>query len=383
MPWLANHVGEVAALGAAACWTLTSLVFAAASRRIGPTAVNVLRITVAWMLLIFIHRLVIGAWIPSPDTRGILLLAASGAVGFAFADQFLFAALVDCGPRLTTVVMTLTPPVAALLAWPMLDEPVGWRGMLGMSVTVAGVAIVAGERPEPLAGQRHAHPHWMRGIVFTMLYCVGQALGLILAKLGIGHTRLPETDLLDPWSASLTRITFGMVAIWTLAMVRRAGKSAAVRLEEPRVASVDSADSADLLIPSESEKLDDHPPGQDRNQRGPEKRVDVAASPLVGQSLVAHRDSSSARFFTASRRDRRFAMRMLMIGAVLGPVVGVWCSLVAVDQTAAGTAFTLMSLTPIFMLPLARWIDREKLSWRAIVGAVVAVGGVAILTSQP
>lgn len=76
-------------------------------------------------------------------------------------------------------------------------------------------------------------------------------------------------------------------------------------------------------------------------------------------------------------------MRMLMIGAVLGPVVGVWCSLVAVDQTAAGTAFTLMSLTPIFMLPLARWIDREKLSWRAIVGAVVAVGGVAILTSQP
>jgi len=344
MDWVTNHVGEIAALGAAACWACTSLVFAAASRRIGPTAVNVLRISLAWVLLIVIHRLVTGAWIPSPDSRGILLLAASGAIGFAFADQFLFAALVDCGPRLTTVVMTLTPPIAALLAWPLLKEPLGWWGVIGMAVTVSGVAWVAKERPDPAAGQ--PHPHRLRGIGFTMLYCVGQASGLILAKLGIGHTRMPDVEHLDPWSASLTRITFGMLAIWTLAMIRRAGRSAAVRIEEPHL------DSLETPL---------------RVQR-----------PLVGRN----RDSASARFSTATPSDRRFAMMMLAIGAVLGPVVGVWCSLVAVDRTAAGVAFTMMSLTPIFMLPLAIWIEGERLSLRAVVGAVIAVAGVAILTSQ-
>jgi len=343
--WLSNHFGEVAALGAASCWAVTSLVFAAASRRIGPTAVNVMRISLAWVLLIAVHRVVVGTWIPTPDSRGILLLAASGAIGFAFADQFLFAALVDCGPRLTTVVMTLTPPIAALLALPILHEPLGWWGVIGMAVTVFGVAWVARERPDPAAGQ--PHPHRLRGIGFTMLYCVGQALGLILAKLGIGHTRLPEIEHLDPWSASLTRITFGMLAIWTLAMIRRAGRSGAVRVEEPHFDSLET-----------------------RSTARQHARHDM------------NRDSSVAKFATASPRDRRFAIAMLGIGAVLGPVMGVWCSLVAVDRTSAGVAFTLMSLTPLFMLPLAVWFEGERLSWRAAVGAVMAVIGVAILTSQ-
>lgn len=303
-----------------------------------------MRISLAWLLLIVIHRLVVGLWVPAPDTRGILLLAASGAIGFAFADQFLFAALVDSGPRLTTVVMTMTPPIAALMAWPILNDPLGWWGVVGMAITVAGVAWVARERPDPAAGQ--PHPHRLRGIGFTMLYCVGQSLGLILAKLGIGHTRLPEIEHLDPWSASLTRITFGMLAIWTLAMIRRAGRSAAVRLEEPHLDSLETQ------------------PRSERQSKGP------------------NRDSASARFATASPSDRRFALAMLTIGAVLGPVVGVWCSLVAVDRTSAGVAFTLMSLTPVFMLPLAVWIEGERLSWRAAVGALVAVAGVAILTSQ-
>jgi drug/metabolite transporter (DMT)-like permease len=38
-----------------------------------------------------------------------------------------------------------------------------------------------------------------------------------------------------------------------------------------------------------------------------------------------------------------------------------------------------MATVPIMMLPLVKYIQKEVLSWRAIVGAFVAVGGVAIL----
>jgi drug/metabolite transporter (DMT)-like permease len=38
-----------------------------------------------------------------------------------------------------------------------------------------------------------------------------------------------------------------------------------------------------------------------------------------------------------------------------------------------------MSTMPIIMLPMVKYIQKEKLSWRAIVGAIIAVGGVALI----
>ncbi|MGE5497714.1 MAG: hypothetical protein ACM3Q2_06585 [Syntrophothermus sp.] len=38
-----------------------------------------------------------------------------------------------------------------------------------------------------------------------------------------------------------------------------------------------------------------------------------------------------------------------------------------------------MSTSPIIMLPMIKYFYKEKLSWKSITGAFVAVGGVAIL----
>jgi drug/metabolite transporter (DMT)-like permease len=38
-----------------------------------------------------------------------------------------------------------------------------------------------------------------------------------------------------------------------------------------------------------------------------------------------------------------------------------------------------MAIVPILMLPLVRIIYKEKLTWRAVLGALVAVAGVAVL----
>jgi len=34
----------------------------------------------------------------------------------------------------------------------------------------------------------------------------------------------------------------------------------------------------------------------------------------------------------------------------------------------------------VFILPLAIWIEKERISWRAAIGAMIAVAGVGILT---
>jgi len=66
-------------------------------------------------------------------------------------------------------------------------------------------------------------------------------------------------------------------------------------------------------------------------------------------------------------------------GALFGPFIGVWLSLVAVQYAYVGIASTLMALPPIFLIPLSWWIFREKISLVAIVGTIIAVIGVALI----
>jgi drug/metabolite transporter (DMT)-like permease len=76
--------------------------------------------------------------------------------------------------------------------------------------------------------------------------------------------------------------------------------------------------------------------------------------------------------------DKR-ALMLTIGGAIFGPYLGITFSLIAIMYTKVGIAATLIATVPILMLPLVRIIYKERLSWHAIVGACVAVGGVAIL----
>lgn len=316
--------GELAALGAAMCWVFTSLSFAAAGRRIGPVAVNLSRILLALVILLASHRMVFGAWWPDLDATSMAYLALSGVIGLSIGDQFLFTALVDVGSRLATLLMTLAPPVAALLAWPILDEPLGWLAVLGIAVTVFGIGWVAIERPE--GSQGSVHRHRVRGTIFGLLAGVCQAIGLILAKLGIGHTRPEIASLVNPWTATLVRMAFAAAGICVLAGLTHL----VLRRSKPEEV---------MAVSPESEHL--RPPAK-------------GYGPAVG---------------------------FVVFGTVFGPVVGVWLSMVAVDLTDAGIAATLMAMSPVFILPFAVWLEKERLSWRAVLGAAVAVAGVMLLTA--
>ena len=63
---------------------------------------------------------------------------------------------------------------------------------------------------------------------------------------------------------------------------------------------------------------------------------------------------------------------------LFGPFVGVGFSLMAVQYTAAGIASTLMAMTPIIILLPSHLLFHEKITWRAVVGAVISVIGVSL-----
>lgn len=85
------------------------------------------------------------------------------------------------------------------------------------------------------------------------------------------------------------------------------------------------------------------------------------------------------RVFAALRQPA--PMSRTAVGAFFGPFLGVSLSLVAVAHAPAGVAATIMALSPVILLPATRLRRREPVSRRALLGALVAVAGTAVLFS--
>lgn len=79
--------------------------------------------------------------------------------------------------------------------------------------------------------------------------------------------------------------------------------------------------------------------------------------------------------------DRK-AMGPTALGAIFGPFLGVGLSLLAVQLAPTGVAASLMATTPILMLPVS-WFRGERFGWAGALGALIAVGGVAVLLGSP
>ncbi len=75
----------------------------------------------------------------------------------------------------------------------------------------------------------------------------------------------------------------------------------------------------------------------------------------------------------------RTAILSTVGGAFTGPFLGVSFSLVALYAAPVGIASTLMALTPVFLLPISRFVFKERITPRAVIGTALAIGGVAIL----
>ena len=143
MPW----TGELIAIATVLCWTISVQFFEAASKRVGATPVNIIRLTVALilfsLLLFFRHGYIFPVNFPA---RAWFYLSLSGVIGFFIGDIFLFKALVEIGPRVAMLIFSLSAPTAAFIGWLFLDEiyvPHQWAGMF---VTLFGVCTVILER---------------------------------------------------------------------------------------------------------------------------------------------------------------------------------------------------------------------------------------------
>lgn len=172
-----------------------------------------MRLLFALVLLITAHLLL---KIPLPLNAGSehwLWLTISGSLGLIMGDAFLFQAFIWIGPRLSMLLMSLNPAIAAVMAWIFLGEWLnGWQ-ILGILITLSGITWVVLERNGKLNQSHEQNPNYLKGVLFGLGAAFGQAAGLVTAKKGLA-------DGFPALSATLLRFIAAFVILWGYTLVR-------------------------------------------------------------------------------------------------------------------------------------------------------------------
>ena len=197
-----SHLGELAALTTAVCWTFTAIAFESAGKKVGSLSVNLIRLFIAFALLTIFTFFTRGIGFPidATGTNWIWLLI-SGLIGFVIGDLFLFQAYVMIGSRISLLIMSAVPPITAITGFLLLGERISLIGMVGMFITIGGIALVILSRSANEKKVKLAHP--AKGLLFAFVGALGQSFGLIFSKFGMGDY--------NPFAATQIRIIAALV----------------------------------------------------------------------------------------------------------------------------------------------------------------------------
>jgi drug/metabolite transporter (DMT)-like permease len=244
------------------------------------------------------------------------IFVISGCVGFGVGDVAFFQALPRLGSHLTVMMVTcLSSPLAAVTEWIWMGTRLTPTQMVCGLTILAGVAIA-------LAPREHVHvsaAQFTPGILFGLLAAAGQGYGAVLSRKAFAVAQMAGENI-DGATAAYQRILGGLaVAVVVLLLVKREG--------------------------------------------------------LVKAATAGHPEG-----LTASRAAKwRQAWPWLLANGLAGPALGVSCFQWALKTTPTGVVLPIVAITPIVIIPFARFVEDERPTWRSLAGGFLAVVGAVVL----
>jgi drug/metabolite transporter (DMT)-like permease len=323
-PPISAPFAAAAALAAALCWTLASLLW----RRL-PTSLGAVQLNLLKNLLALALQLPLALALPwQVPLGGLLVLAASGVVGIALGDSFFFAALRRLGTRRTLTIDAGGPAVTTLAGVALLGEvpePAQW---LGVALITGAVLLVASRPPQRAAPGGEGVP------------LAGGELAVAAEMAASARGEAPHAPAAFREGVLLALAALACGSIGAL-LARAALRGAAV------------------------------PPLQAATLR-------LAAASLVMLPLLRG-------FPLPGRRPRLKAWRWprLLLATLLGTSFGISLQQTALAGLPGGLAVALLGTAPVMALPLAWWIEGDRPGWRGLVAAPCALAGVALVVLTP
>lgn len=227
-----RNIGELAALATAFCWSISGIAFEKAGKKVGSLSVNYIRLILAFIFVSLYSFIKRGLLFPiDANIYNWFFLSISGLIGFTLGDLFLFQAYIEVGTRISMLIMASSPPFTALLGFILLGERLDLKGIIGMLITIFGIAVVILGKDE--GEKRFKLNHSKKGLIFAFLGSFGQALGLIVSKIGMkNYNALASTQI---------RIIAGLIGFTILIIILK-------KFEDIKIAFKDNMAMKDITI---------------------------------------------------------------------------------------------------------------------------------------
>lgn len=199
-----NNIGEFAALLTAFFWTITALSFTSASHKIGSLSVNFWRLVIGIILISLFVSFQGESFFPLDiDFNAWFWLLLSGVIGIFLGDLFLFKSFTITGPRVSLLIMSISPPIAAVISWFALGDSLSFFAIVGMIVTISGIVLVIlTKNADKEKGMKLKYDKI--GVVYAILGAFGQATGLVMSKIGLQYID-------NPFVATQIRLYAGII----------------------------------------------------------------------------------------------------------------------------------------------------------------------------
>jgi len=216
-------MGELAALGAAFVWALSSTIWQRVGQQIPAVVLNFLKGAIALFMLLS-TVLILGKSLPAINPTILAMLLVSGALGIGLGDTAWFVVLKYLGARRSLLLETLSPPLTALFGLIFLQEKLSVVACTGVFLTICGVAWVIAERTaETVLPSKQI---W-QGLGISLLGQTSHAAGAILSR-----TAFTQIDIDPLWTASL-RLIGGMAVM--LFFLNRTNTASLKQLKSPKI----------------------------------------------------------------------------------------------------------------------------------------------------
>lgn len=339
-------IGELAALAVALLWAIAINCYGRLGVNLSPFLLNVIKGALTIPLMVVTLLLTQGAVLGSLEPRAALILALTGVLGIGLGDTAFLTALRYLGARQVLLLESLIPVLTALLAAIALGELLSARTWLGIVIAVAGVTWVVTEPPPAsgspvIAGDRDSSQSPRQAPVRDP-----------------SPSRPPAADppavtrspLFALSRAQIIGLGFGLLAILAQAISSVVGRGIL---------------GGSAIVPLDAALM----------------RLAVGSLvPLLW--LVRSRHAVHTTRLEVGHKLGRSRRRwgLLIIAAVFGTYGGLTLQQTALKFAPAGIVQALMSTSPLFGLVIDRTLG-DRLSARAVIGALVAVAGVILLLS--
>ena len=76
------------------------------------------------------------------------------------------------------------------------------------------------------------------------------------------------------------------------------------------------------------------------------------------------------------KRNWRKGLKWVAANAMVGPAFGVSCYQWALMKYSTSVVLPIVATTPLAVMPLAHYLEGDRITWRTLLGGVLAVGGV-------